>query len=249
MSIHIIDYDVCLTCRRESCAYIDVVTKSGTIFSSEGSVCPTGVLQGNPALATSLPFSKKECINCGLCAGYCSKSNLQADSNVGSMALSQCSSFGLNALVSSYLNKIFTFAANSNRNSAALFDAYVETEPEEEAFVEVDVKDALECCRNLLADFLLYKGQFAPEVSKGLIVLQEIPKNAGSQIYTVIEKMRLIPQLESKQIFFTSFAFLRYLFLNPQPERVRFDDIFYNPRSESLLDYKTRIFKELVYKL
>ena len=127
--------------------------------------------------------------------------------------LDYCNSFGMNALVSNYLNKIFPFAANSNRNSSVLFDGYVEIGGEKEAFVEVDEKDALECCRNLLGDFLLYEGQFSFEINMGLIVLKEIPP-IGNNIYTVIEKMHIFPRLERKEIYFTTFSFLRHLFLN-----------------------------------
>lgn len=241
MSISIIDSEICLTCKKETCAYIDVVTKNGTFFSSEGSVCPTGVLQTNPVMMPNSPFSKKECINCGLCVGYCSKSNLLITDTNEEIALENCSSIGLNAMVSNYLNKIFLFAANSNRNSCVHFDGYVEIDTEKEAFVEVDIKDSLECCRNLLGDFLLYKGQFDGDIDTGLIVLQEIPKKGSSNIFSVIEKMRLFPQLNEKQIFITTFSFLRYLFLTPNIECVEFARLFYNPLDETFETYRRRI--------
>ena len=241
MSISIIDIEVCQNCKKETCAFIDRVTKNDTVFASEGTVCPTGALQTNPSQQN--PFTKRECIECGLCVGYCNKSNLQITGDDNGFNLDYCNSFGMNALVSNYLNKIFPFAANSNRNSSVLFDGYVEIGGEKEAFVEVDEKDALECCRNLLGDFLLYEGQFSSEVNMGLIVLEEIPP-IGSNIYTVVEKMHNFPRLEGKEIYFTTFSFLRQLFLN-QLQNVEFEHIFYNPLKEKLDNYNDRIKSEI----
>lgn len=241
MSISIIDIEICQNCKKETCSFIDRVTKNDTVFASEGTVCPTGVLQANPSQQS--PFTKKECIECGLCVGYCDKSNLQITNNVREINLGYCNSFGMNALVSNYLNKIFLFAANSNRNSSVLFDGYVEIRGEKEAFVEVDERNALECCRNLLGDFLLYEGQFSSEVDLGLIVLEELPP-IGSNIYTVIEKMQIFPNLERKEIFFTTFSFLRHLFLRGIND-IEFENIFFNPHKDTLEDYKKRV-SELV---
>ncbi len=240
MSISIIDIEVCQNCKKETCAFIDRVTKNETVFASEGTVCPTGALQANPSQQN--PFTKKECIECGLCVGYCNKLNLQITGDNNGFNLEYCNSFGMNALVSNYLNKIFSFAANSNRNSSVLFDGYVEIGDEKEAFVEVDEKDALECCRNLLGDFLLYEGQFSSEVDMGLIVLEEIPP-IGSNIYTVLKKMHAFPHLEGKEIYFTTFSFLRHLFLE-QKKDIVFEHIFYNPLKEKLEDYYRRIKSE-----
>ena len=240
MSISIIDIEVCQNCKKETCAFIDRVTKNETVFASEGTVCPTGALQANPSQQN--PFTKKECIECGLCVGYCNKLNLQITGDDNGFNLEYCNSFGMNALVSNYLNKIFSFAANSNRNSSVLFDGYVEIGDEKEAFVEVDEKDALECCRNLLGDFLLYEGQFSSEVDMELIVLEEIPP-IGSNIYTVLKKMHAFPRLEGKEIYFTTFSFLRHLFLE-QKKDVVFENIFFNPLKEKLEDYYGRIKSE-----
>lgn len=242
MSISIIDIEVCQNCKKETCAFIDRVTKNETVFTSEGTVCPTGALQANPSQQN--PFTKKECIECGLCVGYCNKLNLQITGDNNGFNLEYCNSFGMNALVSNYLNKIFSFAANSNRNSSVLFDGYVEIGDEKEAFVEVDEKDALECCRNLLGDFLLYEGQFSSEVNMGLIVLEEIP-TTGSNIYTVVNKMHKFPGLEGKDIYFTTFSFLRHLFLE-QKNDVVFEKIFFNPLKEKLEDYYGRVKSEVV---
>lgn len=245
MSISIIDIEVCQNCKKETCAYIDKVTKSGTIFSSEETVCPTGALQANPSQQN--PFTKKECIECGLCIGYCNKSNLIITDEDRSFNPMYCNSFGMNALVSNYLNKIFHFAANSNRNTSVLFDGYVELGSEKEAFVEVDEKDALKCCRNLLGDFLLYKGQFSSEVNLGLIVLEEIP-GSGSNIYTVIEKIHAFPRLERKEIYITSFLILRQLFLHPLTDVV-FEKVFFNPIKESFASYRDRVRTEFGFHL
>ena len=247
MAISIIDNGVCLSCKKETCAYIDVVTKKERVFASEGSVCPTGILKTNPSMLQKSPFTARECINCGLCVGYCNKSNLQIDSLDNEFSLNYCNSLGLNALVSNYLNKIFPFAANSNRNSSVLFDAYVEIYLENEAFVEVDEKDALECCRNLMSDFLMYEGQFLSEVNLGLIVLKDIPNKGSSNVYNVIEKMHVFPNLETKQIFFTTFSFLRHLFLSNLKDKVDFKNVFFSPIQESLDDYRERIVTEYGY--
>lgn len=243
MSIRIINTEVCQNCKKETCAFIDRVTKSDTVFASEGTVCPTGVLQTNPSQLN--PFTKKECIKCGLCVGYCSKSNLEfLDEEHNALRLDYCNSFGMNALVSNYLNKIFAFASNSNRNSSVLFDGYVEIGEGKEAFVEVDEKDALECLRNLLGDFLLYKGQYSNEVNTGLIVLSEIPSKRNSNVYTVIERMRVFPNLENKNIYITTFSMLRHLFLHKRDECVVFDDVFYNPNKETPEDYSARVLND-----
>lgn len=238
MSINIIDIEVCQSCKKETCAYIDKITKSSTVFSSEETVCPTGALQANPSQQN--PFTKKECIECGLCIGYCNKSNLRICDDITKFNLDKCNSYVLNALVSNYLNKIFPFAANSNRNSSILFDVYAEIGEEKEAFVEVDFDDALKCCRHLLGDFLLYEGQFSNEVDLGLIVLNEIP-TIGSNIFTVVEKMHAFPRLEGKEIYFTTFSFLRHLFLNNK--EVDFEQIFFNPIKEDFQNYRNRILK------
>lgn len=245
MSINIIDIEVCQNCKKETCAFIDRVTKTDTFFASEGTVCPTGALQANPSQQN--PFTRKECIECGLCVGYCSKSNLQIVDDSSNFNLIYCNSFGMNALVSNYLHKIFPFAANSNRNSSVLFDVYVEIDLEKEAFVEVDIEDALKCCRHLLGDFLLYQGQFSTEVDLGLIVLKDIPP-MGSNIYTVIEKIRAFPNLKEKEIFITTFSFLRHLFLNSsQDANYKFEEIFFSPMRESLEGYKIRMNFENVF--
>lgn len=245
MSINIINIEVCQNCKKETCAFIDRVTKKDTVFASEGTVCPTGALQANPSQQN--PFTKKECIECGLCVGYCIKSNLQISGEGRGFNLDYCNSYGMNALVSNYLNKIFPFAANSNRNSSVLFDGYVEIGYEKEAFVEVDEKDALECCRNLLGDFLLYEGQFSSDVDMGLIVLEEIPP-LGSNIYTVINKMNTFPRLEGKEFFFSTFTFLRHIFLNLS-QNVEFEHVFFNPKKETLESYIARIKTETGFKL
>lgn len=239
MSISIIDIEVCQSCKKETCAYIDRVTKNNAVFVSEETVCPTGVLWSNPYQMSNSPFSDNKCIDCGLCVGYCSKQNLGITIESQTVNVEHCNSIGLNILVSNYLNKIFPFASNSNRNSSVTFDGYIEIGDEKEAFVEVDEKDALECCRNLLGDYLLYEGQFSSEVDMGLIVLEEIPPT-GSNIYTVVEKMHTFPRLESKEIYFTTFSFLRDLFLKT-PHQLVFKDIFYNPLKESLEDYYIRL--------
>lgn len=245
MSINIINIEVCQTCKKETCAYIDRVTKSNTVFVSEETVCPTGVLQSNPSQMTNLPFNDKKCIDCGLCVGYCSKQNLIITVDSPAINLEHCNSIGMNILVSNYLNKIFPFAANSNRNSSVTFDCYVEIGEEKEAFVEVDEKDALECCRNLLGDFLLYEGQFSSEVNVGLIVLEEIPP-VGSNIYTVVEKMHTFPRLEGKEIYFTTISFLRHLFLKTTTVgSYIFENVFFNPLKESLEVYQARAFAEV----
>lgn len=242
MCINIINIEVCQNCKKETCAYIDKVTKSNTVFASEKTVCPTGVLQSNPSQMSNLPFKDKKCNDCGLCVGYCSKQNLNITIDNPTINLEHCNSIGMNILVSNYLNKIFSFAANSNRNSSVTFDGYVEIGGEKEVFVEVDEKDALECCRNLLGDFLLYEGQFSSEVDMGLIVLEEIPP-LGSNIYTVLDKMHTFPRLEGKEIFFTTFSFLRHLFLNSKKNgSYIFEEVFFNPLKESLELYKTRVY-------
>lgn len=248
MSVRIIDNDICFECKRETCAYIDVVTKNGTFFSSEGSVCPTGALQSNPAMMQNSPFSKKECINCGLCVGYCNKSNLAIDYLNNDFPLENCNSFGYNALVSNYLNKIFSFASNSNRNSSVLFDGYLEISSEKEAFVEVDAKEPLECMRGLFGDFLMYKGQYADEVNIGLIVLQDIPKREASNIYSVLEKMQSFPGLDKKQIYLSTFSLLRFLFLNPISSGYDFERVFFSPLSEKVEQYKNRLKEEIGFE-
>lgn len=245
MSINIIDIEVCHNCKKETCAYIDRVTKSNTVFASEETVCPTGVLQSNPSQMSNLPFNDKKCIDCGLCVGYCSKQNLNITIDTPTLNLEHCNSIGMNILVSNYLNKIFPFAANSNRNSSVTFDGYVEIGEEKEAFVEVDEKDALECCRNLLGDFLLYEGQFSSEVNVGLIVLEEIPP-LGSNIYTVVDKMHTFPRLEGKEIYFTTISFLRHLFLQTNTAgSYIFEKVFFNPLRESLAVYQASAFAEV----
>lgn len=107
MSISIINIGVCQSCKKETCAYIDKVTKSNAVFVSEGTVCPTGVLQSNPSQMPNLPFNDKKCIDCGLCVSYCSKQNLDITIENQKVNLEHCNSIGMNILVSNYLNKIF----------------------------------------------------------------------------------------------------------------------------------------------
>ena len=81
----------------------------------------------------------------------------------------------------------------------------------------------------------------------GLIVLEEIPP-IGSNIYTVVEKMHTFPRLEGKEIYFTTFSFLRQLFLN-QLQNAEFEHIFFNPLKEKLDNYNGRIKSEIGIKV
>ena len=53
--------------------------------------------------------------------------------NFANLSTPQC-----NAIACSYLNHIFEFAANTNRNKSLQFDGYVSTRNGKEAFVQID---------------------------------------------------------------------------------------------------------------
>ena len=78
----------------------------------------------------------------------------------------------------------------------------------------------------------------AIKANENMVFAENLPTDAKAFV------MHNFPRLEGKEIFFTTFSFLRQLFLN-QLQNVEFEHIFYNPLKEKLDNYNDRIKSEI----
>ena len=141
----------------------------------------------------------KDCIDCGLCELSCHNKNIEcADVDFCKNSFESLSTQQCNAIACSYLNHIFEFAANTNRNKALQFDGYASTVNGKEAFVQIDQdNDSLESVRRLIGDFLLYSPADR-RIQIGIVVLQELPKEGSRDVYNVFPpKSRISSAIKS----------------------------------------------------
>lgn len=250
--IKIKDSSICDTCQNLSCSFLKtgLTRQDFCKLTSETTVCPTQILSDGPyegALKTGIidkdSSSKKICINCGLCVKNCPFSNLELDDlsfEIDRQAFSQLTNPQLKAAVTSYLGFLFSFAANSNRNKALLFDGIIYSSTESKTFVEIDWNnDSLECARRLLGDILTYKA--ASNINSGLIVLQDLPSFGNRDVYNVLEKIKQFPTTKNINIYITSIPILRWLALFSSDKSFEVGDIAYNPIVENIENYLARL--------
>ena len=130
-----------------------------------------------------------------------------------------------NAIACSYLNHIFEFAANTNRNKALQFDGYASTVNGKEAFVQIDQdNDSLESVRRLIGDFLLYSPADR-KIQIGIVVLQELPKEGSRDVYNVLESLKNFPTTSDYKFYFTTFKLLRFIALHLESSDFDFADL------------------------
>lgn len=130
-----------------------------------------------------------------------------------------------NAIACSYLNHIFEFAANTNRNKALQFDGYTSTINGKEAFVQIDQdNDSLESVRRLIGDFLLYSPADR-KIQIGIVVLQELPREGSRDVYNVLESLKSFPTTSNYKFYFTTFKLLRFIALHIEFSDFDFEDL------------------------
>lgn len=228
MSVKIKDIEICSQCGNKDCSYIDARVKTNFYgLRTEETVCPTTVLTDGPLeKAKNNILDDKNCINCGLCELSCHCKNIECvdveynKNNFSNLSTPQC-----NAVACSYLNHIFEFAANTNRNKSLQFDGYVSTINGEEAFVQINQdNDSLESVRRLVGDFLLYSPSDR-KIEIGIVVLQELPKEGSRDVYNVLEALKTFPTTCNYKFYFTTFKLLRFLALHMEFNDFDFEDL------------------------
>ncbi len=246
MKVQLIDTSICEKCVLHKCTYLNVANTKNDFYNlpSETTICPTAAIGDNgpiDVINSNRVISTDKCVSCGLCISFCHMQNLRCEEYDSDTSLfGQLTERQLKAVVSSYLSQIFEFAANTNRNNALLFDAYVSTKLGEEAFVEVDYRDdSLESTRRLLGDILMFSNN--KNILNGILVLSNLPESGSRDVYTVIDKIKSFPKTENIRIYMTTFSILRKLCLFMNPGEHKFSDLFYDCSCESVDDYYERI--------
>lgn len=252
MKIVIKDIELCAKCTAKRCSFINLATIERAFFnlSSETTICPTSAIGGNGPSDKSIKkrfiIAEKgiSCVECGLCVKHCSHQNLSIeDYNANTSAFGNLTGLQIKAVTSLYLNGLFGFAANTNRNNSLSFDGYVASEKGEEAFVEIDYKDdSLECVRRLLGDIIKYSDTHS--VKNGIVVLSRLPQVGSRDVYNLLEKMKKFPTTNDISIYMTTFSHLRAIYLYMQPSTLcSFEDVFYNPVEEDICAYQQKVEK------
>lgn len=228
MSIKIKDIEICSQCGNKDCSYIDARVKTNFYgLRTEETVCPTTVLTDGPLeKAKNDILDDKNCINCCLCELSCHCKNIECinveytKNNFSNLSTPQC-----NAIACSYLNHIFEFAANTNRNKSLLFDGYVSTRNGKEAFVQIDQdNDSLESVRRIIGDFLLYSPSDR-KIQIGIVVLQELPREGSRDVYNVLDALKAFPTTSNYKFYFTTFKLLRFIALHIELSDYDFKDL------------------------
>lgn len=228
MSVKIKDIGICSQCGNKDCSYIDARVKTNFYgLRTEETVCPTTVLTDGPLEKVKGNFlDDKACIDCGLCKLSCHNKNIECTdvdfckNSFATLSTPQC-----NAIACSYLNHIFEFAANTNRNKALQFDGYTSTINGKEAFVQIDQdNDSLESVRRLIGDFLLYSPADR-KIQIGIVVLQELPREGSRDVYNVLESLKSFPTTSNYKFYFTTFKLLRFIALHIEFSDFDFEDL------------------------
>lgn len=197
MKIKIKDISMCLNCKTNNCQFCNSeVNVHFHELKSESTVCPTNVFSNGILEVEKIGYiSSKKCIGCGLCILHCAYNNLEAESfDIVDSDFDNLSDKQYNAMASLYLNTIFSFAANTNRNKSLNFDGYLTAENGMPCFVEIDyLDDSLECVRRLLSDFLLYSPS-NDDIRTGLIVLKTFPKSGSREVYNLMQSIKKFPR-------------------------------------------------------
>lgn len=250
MKIAIKDIEVCAKCTSKRCSFINLASIEQAFFnlSSETTICPTSAIGGSGPSEKSIEkrfiIAEKGtcCVECGLCVKHCSHQNLDVeDYNANTSAFGNLTNLQIKAVTSLYLNGLFGFAANTNRNNSLSFDGYVASEKGEEAFVEIDYKDdSLECVRRILGDIIKYSDTH--KIKNGIVVLSRLPQIGSRDVYNLLEKMKKFPTTNDISIYMTTFSHLRsiYLYMKPNTSYL-FENLLYNPIKEDLCTYQKKV--------
>ena len=250
MKIAIKDIEVCIKCTAKRCSFINLASIERVFFnlSSETTICPTSAISVSGPSGKSIEkrfiIAEKGiiCVECGLCVKYCSHHNLSIENyNANTSAFGNLTSLQIKAVTSLYLNGLFGFAANTNRNNSLSFDGYVASEKGEEAFVEIDYKDdSLECVRRLLGDIIKYSDTH--NVKNGIVVLSRLPQVGSRDVYNLLEKMKKFPTTDDINIYMTTFSHLMaiYLYMEPSTSYL-FENLLYNPIKEDICTYQKKV--------
>lgn len=248
MGIKIKDVSICNLCGNKDCSFKDSVVKTSFYgLRTEETICPTAVITDGPVdVSKNNIIENKHCIDCGLCALNCHNNNLECfDIDYSSTSFMSLSTQQTNAIACSYLNHIFTFATNTNRNKSLQFDGYISTNNGIEAFVQIDMlNDSLESVRRLIGDFLLYSPSDR-RIKMGIVVLNELPREGSRDIYNVLKKIREFPTTNDYQFYFTTLNLLKYLAININNCNYNFEDIFFDLLQEDSINTCYKKFKEL----
>ncbi len=235
MSIRIKSFDVCLSCGNQTCCFKDAhVRESFHGLRSETTVCPTAVLSDSPvSVVKNGIIEDKNCIDCGLCVLNCHSGNLEClDLKYADAPFANLSEQQANSIACSYLDVLYDFAANTNRNKAMQFDGYVSTVQGKEAFVEIDKdNDSLECVRRLMGDFLLYSPSDRA-INTGVVVLNELPKRGTRDVFQTLEKLSQFPTTGQFAFYFTTFRLLRLMALNVSGVQTNYGDLLLDIRDD-----------------
>lgn len=250
MKIAIKDIEVCTKCMAKRCSFINLASIERFFFnlSSETTICPTSAISGSGPSEKSIEKHiiiaepGTYCVECGLCVKHCSYQNLSInDYSVNTSTFGNLTNFQIKAVTSLYLNGLFRFAANTNRNNSLSFDGYVVSEKGEEAFVEIDYKDdSLECVRRLLGDIIKYSN--TRDVKNGIVVLSKLPQAGSRDVYNLLEKMQKFPTTKDIGIYMTTFSHLRTMYLYLKTDTLySFENVFYIPVKEDIYAYQKKI--------
>ncbi len=250
--ISILNTDVCANCSAKNCSFTNITRIEQAFFnlSSETTICPTNAISGTgpseKSVEKQIIVAEKGtiCVECGLCVKHCSHHNLAIKNyNTDISSFGYLTNMQIKAVTSLYLNGLFGFAANTNRNNSLTFDGYVASDMGEEAFVEIDYNDdSLECVRRLLGDIIKYSN--SRKVKNGIVVLSRLPQHGNRDVYTLLRKLNNFPTTNDIRIYMTTFSHLRKIYLHiPQSNLLSFENVFYDPIKESMSAYETKVEK------
>lgn len=250
MRIKIKERIVCDNCHAKRCKFLNVANTKRDFFNlpSETTVCPTSAIDDNGPTDTDLNngiISSNGCVECGLCAKFCTWNNLEIEGGIEETKLfGNLTELQLKAVTSMYLSQLFHFAANTNRNNSLPFDGYVSTLSGQQAFVEIDYgDDSLESVRRLLGDVLTYSDH---NIRNGIVILSHLPQKGSVDVYNVLDKLKVFPTTTDLHIYFTTFSVLKSLCIAGVSSDNDFEYLLFDPFKEGIEDYVLRIntFKE-----
>lgn len=155
--------------------------------------------------------------------------------------------FKANKLVSNYLNSIFGFCANTNRNRNLRFDGYFQNDMQD-GFLSVDINDdSLSCIRKVLDAFACARQNEKNNTDCALIVLKTFPTSA-KHCLEVLDCIYKYKPTSDLKIYITTVSCLAVLYNNKcESEKLYLDDIaidYVRPEmsklEENLLKYLTK---------
>lgn len=252
MRIKIINQEKCENCEHHTCDSIDTITKSDFMnLKTERYTCPVKMFDRGPTDEQlesgyiDFDIRKNECLYCCLCVVQCSQENLliegeKYDGREDFLRLKVPSVS--NTIAMSYLNYLFEFAANTNIIQALKYKGVVITGSGEECLVEVDINnDSLESCRRLLGEIILHNHNNKKKIKKGLMVLNDFPKQGSRDVFTLINSMKKFENTSDINIYITTFSLLRHYVLHINSSNCELDDLLFNASVNTKEDYLQKL--------